>query len=385
MSGPEDDKPGDDRSGDDKPASDKPEADSSSSGTSGAEAPRPGPRPLQMKGERMRFAAFGDGASLESVEEKPGAPGKDRAVVRSDDGSHLRRQVPNRAAGMKRVVVSAVPRSLDEAPMTAGFTAKVLTLFPDMFPGPLGGSLTGTAMKKRLWSLEPIDIRVFARDKHRSVDGPPAGGGPGLVMKPEVVARALDFAARGTPAERSKWPVLYLSPRGKRFDQKMARRLAACQGVTLLCGRFEGVDERVLEARGVEEVSLGDFVLTGGEIAAMALLDATVRLIPRVLGNPESIEEESHSSGLLEHPQYTKPALWEGREIPEVLLSGNHGKVAAWRRDQSERLTKERRPDLWRAHQDRLSGAVHADPAGDAELSDAHTTAATGGKKEDDR
>ncbi|MGG7565779.1 tRNA (guanosine(37)-N1)-methyltransferase TrmD [Rhodovulum sp. DZ06] len=282
---------------------------------------------------------------------------------------------------MKRVVVSATPRALDEAPRAAGFTARVLTIFPDMFPGPLGGSLTGTAMKNGLWSLEPIDIRGFARDRHRSVDGPPAGGGPGLVMKPEVLDRALRFAGRGTPQDRAKWPVLYLSPRGKRFDQAMARRLAGAEGLTLLCGRFEGVDERVLEAHAVEEVSLGDFVLTGGEIAAMALLDATVRLIPRVLGNPESLEDESHSSGLLEHPQYTKPAVWDGRAIPEVLLSGHHARIAEWRRSQAEGLTKERRPDLWRAHVAKQGGI--ADPVEAAEPSDAQITAGQGGNKDD--
>ena len=251
-----------------------------------------------------------------------------------------------------------------------------------MFPGPLGTSLTGTALKQGIWGLEPIDIRAFARDRHRSVDGPPAGGGPGLVMKPEVLDRAFRFAARGTPSDRAKWPVLFLSPRGRRFDQAMARRLSAAEGVTLLCGRFEGVDERVLEAHGVEEVSLGDFVLTGGEIAAMALLDATVRLIPRVLGNPESLEEESHASGLLEHPQYTKPADWDGRAIPEILLSGHHAKIAEWRRAQAERLTKERRPDLWRAH---LARGGDADPDGDRELSDAHTDAGNGAEKDDRR
>lgn len=342
--------------------------------------PRPGPRPLGPvpRGERMRFGAGLDGGTIARVEEAPGAPAA--AEETPEQGAHLRRPTPTRSHGTRRVVVSAVPRSLDAAPMVAGFTAKVLTIFPGMFPGPLGESLTGTALKNRLWTLEPVDIRAFAQDRHRSVDGPPAGGGPGLVMKPDVVGRALDFAARGTPQDRREWPVLYLSPRGKRFDQAMAKRLAQCKGVTLLCGRFEGVDERVLEARGVEEVSMGDFVLTGGEIAAMTLLDATVRLIPRVLGNPESALEESHSSGLLEHPQYTKPALWEGREIPDVLLSGHHGRVAAWRREQSERLTKERRPDLWRAH---ASKTGVQDPTGAPQLSDAQATAATGGNKED--
>jgi tRNA (guanine37-N1)-methyltransferase len=303
------------------------------------------------KGERLRLSSYEDAAALDRV---PGAPGEDRMTVSAGDA---RRPAPTRSHGTKKVVLSAQPRSLD-APMpeaSQGFTARVLTLFPDMFPGPLGGSLTGKALKDGIWALEPIDIRSFATDKHRSVDAPPAGGGPGLVMKADVLGRAFDFAARGTPADRADWPVIYLSPRGKRFDQAMARRLSAARGVTLLCGRFEGVDQRVLDARGVEEVSLGDFVLTGGEIAAMALLDATVRLIPRVLGNAGSLEEESFSSGLLEHPQYTKPAAWEGREIPDVLLSGHHGRVADWRRAESEKLTKERRPDLWRAHAKRMT------------------------------
>ena len=347
------------------------------------DAPGPGAAPggpnPSPRGERMRLGSHGDGVSLERVEERPGAPGRDRQVVRAKDGSHLRRPTPTRSHGTRRVVLSSTPRSLDAAPRAAGFTARAITIFPQMFPGPLGGSLTGTALKDGLWSMEPVDLRAFARDKHRSVDGPPAGGGPGLVMKPEVVDRALTFAARGTPGRR-EWPVVFLSPRGKRFDQAMARRFAGGQGITLLCGRFEGVDERVLEKHAVEEVSLGDFVLTGGEIAAMALLDATVRLIPRVLGNPESLAEESHAAGLLEHPQYTKPADWDGRAIPEVLLSGHHARIAEWRRTRSEDLTKERRPDLWRAH---VAKSGHADPGEAAELSDAHTTAAKAGKKDD--
>jgi tRNA (guanine37-N1)-methyltransferase len=261
----------------------------------------------------------------------------------------------------------------------AGWTARVLTLFPEMFPGPLGHSLTGRALESGLWGLETLQIRNFARDRHRSVDDTPAGGGAGMVLRADVVAAALDEADSGLPRER--WPVLYLSPRGRPFGQAAARRLAAGAGVTLLCGRFEGVDERVLDARGVEEVSLGDFVLTGGEIAAMALIDASVRLIPRVLGNADSTVEESFAAGLLEFPHYTRPTEWEGRAIPEILLSGHHGRIAAWRRSQAERLTKERRPDLWRAY---LAQAGTADPAGEAELSDAHTTAATGGQRKDD-
>jgi tRNA (guanine37-N1)-methyltransferase len=261
--------------------------------------------------------------------------------------------------------------------MTAPWTARVLTLFPEMFPGPLGHSLTGRALEAGLWRLETRSIRDAATDRHRTVDDSPAGGGAGMVLRADVAAAALDAAASGEPA----WPVLYLSPRGRRFDQARARALAAGPGVTLFCGRFEGIDERVLEARAVEEVSVGDFVLTGGEIAAMALIDACVRLIPRVLGNPESLEEESFSSGLLEFPQYTRPTVWEGRAIPEVLLSGHHGRIADWRRSEAERLTRERRPDLWRAY---LAKAGKADPDGEAELSDAQTTAATGGPEKDE-
>jgi tRNA (guanine37-N1)-methyltransferase len=255
---------------------------------------------------------------------------------------------------------------MEDEEIVGVWTARVLTLFPEMFPGPLGVSLLGTALKKGLWNLQATDIRRYATDKHRSVDASPAGGGAGMVMKPDVVAAAIDDVMRGAPQDREKWPVIYLSPRGKPFDQAMAKRFASCDGITLLCGRFEGVDERVLEARDVEEVSLGDFVMTGGEIAAFALIDTTVRLIPRVLGNAESIEEESFAAGLLEAPHYTRPQLWEGREIPDILLSGHHARIAEWRSAQSERLTKERRPDLWRAHLARMkNGTSAADPAED--------------------
>jgi tRNA (guanine37-N1)-methyltransferase len=259
------------------------------------------------------------------------------------------------------------------------WTARVLTLFPEMFPGPLGLSLTGRALADGLWRLETRNIRDVATDRHRTVDDSPAGGGAGMVLRADIAAAAIDAAESG--ASRARWPVIYLSPRGPRFDQGRARALAAGAGATFLCGRFEGIDERVLAAREVEEVSLGDFVMTGGEIAAQALIDATVRLIPRVLGNAESTEEESFSSGLLEFPQYTRPTEWEGLRIPEVLLSGHHGRIAAWRRAQAERLTKERRPDLWRAY---LANAGKRSPSGEAELSDAHTTAVTGGQEKDD-
>lgn len=253
-----------------------------------------------------------------------------------------------------RLSISATlqPRDLmEERPRLKGaWTAKIVTLFPQAFPGVLGQSLTGRALDQGLWGLETIDLRPFGIGKHKNVDDTPAGGGAGMVLRADVVHAALRQAAMGTPPSRKDWPVVYLSPRGKRFDQATARRWSQAEGLTMLCGRFEGVDQRVLDYHRVEEVSLGDFVLTGGEIAAQAMIDATVRLIPGVLGNEASTEEESHSNGLLEHPQYTRPAVWEGREIPEVLMSGHHGRIAEWRRQQSEDLTRERRPDLWEKH-----------------------------------
>lgn len=242
--------------------------------------------------------------------------------------------------------------------------ARVITLFPDAFPGVLGASLTGKALQEGLWALEAIDLRTFGLTKHRNVDDTPYGGGAGMVLRPDVVANALEHAGRGTPKDRAKWPVVYLSPRGAPFTQAKANAWAKADGITLLCGRFEGVDQRVIDEYAIEEVSLGDFVLTGGEIAAQALIDATVRLIPQVLGNQASTVDESFQHGLLEHPQYTKPADWLGHDIPDVLLSGHHGKIADWQRAMAERLTKERRPDLWRAYCD-----LHdRDPDEDQEL-----------------
>ncbi len=267
--------------------------------------------------------------------------------------------------------------------MPAPWTARILTLYPEMFPGPLGASITGRALTDGIWALDAIQLRDFATDRHRSVDDTPAGGGAGMVLKPDIAARALDAAESGLP--RADWPVIYLSPRGRPFTQAMAQRLANGAGATLFCGRFEGLDERVIAARDIVEVSLGDFILTGGEIAAMGLIDACVRLIPRVLGNPESPIEESFSSGLLEHPQYTRPTVWEGLSIPEVLLSGHHGRIAEWRRAQAERITKERRPDLWRAHVSGKWPDTYADPAGEAELSDAQTIATQGEHREDEK
>jgi tRNA (guanine37-N1)-methyltransferase len=259
----------------------------------------------------------------------------------------LARPVPTKSHGRLSISASLTPRALmTPTPRLRGaWTAKVITLFPNAFPGMLEHSLTGTALQKGLWVLETIDLRVFGLTKHRNVDDTPAGGGAGLVLRADVVGPAIEQAQRGWDA-----PVIYLSPRGKPMDQAMMQRLSEGPGVTLLCGRFEGVDERVLEHYGIEEVSLGDFVMTGGEIAAQALIDATVRLIPRVLGNQASTEDESFSHGLLEHPQYTKPADWQGRVIPEVLLSGHHARITDWRQAMAERLTKQRRPDLWRAY-----------------------------------
>ena len=226
--------------------------------------------------------------------------------------------------------------------------ARIITLFPEAFPGTLGLSLTGKALDLGLWRLDTIDLRLLGIGKHRNVDDSPAGGGAGMVLRADVVDRAFAVAASGLPKHR--WPTIYLSPRGKPFDQAMAHRFAACDGMTLLCGRFEGVDQRVLDHHDVEEVSLGDFILTGGEIAAQALLDATVRLLPNVLGNQASTEEESFSHGLLEFPQFTRPATWQGRDIPAVLQSGNHGEIAKWRKAEAEAITKARRPDLWAAY-----------------------------------
>lgn len=268
--------------------------------------------------------------------------------------------------GRLSISASLQPRDLmTPTPRLKGaWTAKVLTLFPDAFPGVLGQSLTGKALQEGLWALEPIDLRIFGTGKHRQVDDTPAGGGAGLVMRADILGRAMRMAGQGTPDDPNLWPRIFLSPRGKPFTQADAKRFSQAQGITMLCGRFEGVDQRVIDQFGMEEFSLGDFVMTGGEIAAQALIDATVRLIPRVLGNQASTEEESFSDGLLEHPQFTKPAVWEGRAIPEILLSGHHANIAQWRKAEAERLTKERRPDLWRAY----LAQQGRNPDGDQEL-----------------
>ena len=228
--------------------------------------------------------------------------------------------------------------------------ATVLTLFPEMFPGPLGISLSGRALQDGLWRLSTLNIRDSACDKHRSVDDTPAGGGAGMIMRADIGAAAIDAAASNAPALAR----IYLSPRGAPLTQERVRALARGKGVILFCGRFEGLDQRVIEARQLEEISIGDYVLSGGELAAMVLIDACVRLLPGVIGAEASLSEESFENNLLEYPQYTRPRLWEGREIPAVLLSGDHARIARWRREQAETLTEERRPDLY----DRKTGAI---------------------------
>jgi tRNA (guanine37-N1)-methyltransferase len=239
--------------------------------------------------------------------------------------------------------------------MTATTTiwrATVLTLFPEMFPGPLGLSLAGRALSSSLWALEARDIRASATDRHRSVDDTPAGGGPGMVLRADVLAAAID-AADAAPDRPNERPRLLMSPRGRPLTQSRIKELAMGPGPLIVCGRFEGVDQRVIEARSLEEVSIGDYVLSGGEIAAMALIDACVRLLPGVMGKAESGAEESFSEGLLEYPQYTRPQTFEGVPIPDILLSGDHAKVAAWRKAEAEALTRARRPDLWTARPSR--------------------------------
>jgi tRNA (guanine37-N1)-methyltransferase len=257
-----------------------------------------------------------------------------------------------RSHGRLAVRPTLKPRALlsDSPDLAGAWRAKVITLFPDAFPGVLGQSLSGRALQDGKWALEPIDLRQFGVGKHKDVDHPPAGGGAGMVLRADVVGAALDAARPGTPKESIRWPVIYLSPRGKPFTQDMAQQFSKAEGMTLLCGRFEGVDERVLEEYEIEEISLGDFVLTGGEIAAQAVIDAVVRLLPGVLGNAESTKDESHSNNLLEYAQYTRPADYKGRTIPEVLISGHHGNVDKWRKEQAEQITKTRRSDMWKRY-----------------------------------
>ncbi len=246
--------------------------------------------------------------------------------------------------------------STDKGPWTSDisasdiWTATILSIQPQMFPGPLGESLCGRALREKLWALHSVDIRGFATDKHRTVDDTPAGGGPGMVLRADVLAKAIDQTIAKSDEQN---PLIYMSPRGKPLTQKRAHELATGPGVTILCGRFEGVDQRLLEARNIEEISIGDYVLSGGEIAAMVLIDSVVRLLPGVIGSADSLDSESHENGLLEYPHYTKPRQWEGREIPAILLSGNHGKIEKWRAQQARELTKSRRPDMWARFKDR--------------------------------
>lgn len=234
----------------------------------------------------------------------------------------------------------------DTSASRAPWHARVLTIFPDMFPGPLGVSLVGTALENGIWNFDCVDIRDFGLTKHRTVDDTPAGGGAGMVMRADVLAATIDHAREDMPDV----PLIYLSPRGRPLTQARVRELSAGPGAILLAGRFEGVDQRVIDGRGLEEISIGDYVLSGGELAAMVLIDACVRLLPGVLGADASLDEESFESGLLEYPQYTRPRDWEGHAIPDVLLSGDHKRIATWRRAEAERLTRERRPDLMPAN-----------------------------------
>ncbi len=285
---------------------------------------------------------------------------------------------PAKSHGRISISASAKPRELmEERPRIANaWTASVLTLYPEMFPGTLGQSILGTALKDGLWNLSVTDIRQFATGKHRNVDDTPAGGGAGMVLRADVLGRAAEHCINQLPQGA---PRIALSPRGRPFTQAMAQSLSREPGALFLAGRFEGFDQRALDHYGFHEISIGDYVLTGGEIATQALIDATVRLIPRVLGNAESASEESFSDGLLEHPQYTRPSTWMGHDIPDVLLSGHHARIAQWRHDQAAKLTQQRRPDLWRAHLARQDG----NPKEGQELSDAQTTADKAGKKDD--
>ena len=229
--------------------------------------------------------------------------------------------------------------------------ASVITLFPDVFPGVLGASIIGNAEKSDIWQLETVDIRDFSVNRHRTVDSPPSGGGPGMVLKPDVAAKAIDSVAMSNDR-----PIIYLTPRGRPLTQKKVRELANGKGVIILCGRFEGVDQRVIEARQMEEISSGDYILAGGELAAQVLIEACVRLLPGVLGRAQSAENESFENGLLEYPLYTKPRQFEGRDIPDILLSGDHKKIACWRNERSKEITKARRTDLW---QEYINGDGH--------------------------
>ena len=248
--------------------------------------------------------------------------------------------------GLKRISLSDKPKSLitSNEVVKGAWNVQVITLFPDAFPGVLGLSLTGKALQCRNWTLSTIDLRDFGIGKHNKVDDTPSGGGPGLVIRADVLGPAIETAL--SRAESST-PLVYLSPRGKTFNQRLARKWSKSEGLILICGRFEGVDQRVIDHYGIEEVSMGDFVMTGGEIAAQAMIDTTVRLLPNVIGNRDSLKTESHSNGLIEHDQFTRPNEWKGQKIPQTLSSGHHGKIESWRENQSKSKTKQYRADLW--------------------------------------
>ena len=253
---------------------------------------------------------------------------------------------PAKSHGLKRISLSDKPKSLitNNEVVKGAWNVQIITLFPDAFPGVLGLSLTGKALQCRSWALSTIDLRDFGIGKHNKVDDTPSGGGPGLVIRADVLGPAIETAL--SRAESST-PLVYLSPRGKTFNQQLARKWSKSEGVILICGRFEGIDQRVIDHYGIEEVSMGDFVMTGGEIAAQAMIDTTVRLLPNVIGNRDSLKTESHSNGLIEHDQFTRPNEWKGQKIPQILSSGHHGKIESWRKNQSKSKTKQYRADLW--------------------------------------
>jgi len=253
---------------------------------------------------------------------------------------------PAKSHGLKRISLSDKPKSLitSNDVVKGAWNVQVITLFPDAFPGVLGLSLTGKALQYRIWTLSTIDLRDFGIGKHNKVDDTPSGGGPGLVIRADVLGPAIETAL--SRAESST-PLVYLSPRGKTFNQRLARKWSKSEGIILICGRFEGIDQRVIDHYGIEEISMGDFVMTGGEIAAQAMIDTTVRLLPNVIGNRDSLKTESHSNGLIEHDQFTRPNEWKGQKIPQTLSSGHHGKIESWRENQSKSKTKQYRADLW--------------------------------------
>ena len=258
-------------------------------------------------------------------------------------------KIKSKSKGMYHNRVNLSPKGIIEERknVVGAWRAKVLTLFPEMFPGTLNFSLIGKALHEGKWSLDTINIRNFAKDKHRTVDDTPAGGGAGMVLKADVIDSALEFATQDIDIKSESWSLIYLSPKGMPFEQEKAQNLVSKTGAIFVCGRFEGIDERVIKKWRLEEISIGDYVLSGGEIAAQTIIDTTVRLIPNVLGNNESIKEESFSEGLLEYPQYTRPTTWNNATIPKVLISGHHSKIKEWRYMQSKKITKEKRPDLW--------------------------------------